>query len=339
MSELQLGLLIFGGLAVVGVVVYNRYQERRVRRKAEQAFGSRHADVLLADDAPRREPSFGGAPPARDAPIGPGEEEDLPDDRLDYVIELTAASPLPTAVMIEGWKPLERRFGRRALLAWQEDDGRWRRPLPGAAGGRKHWRAALQLVSRAGVVGEAELVEFRSEIETLAARTGAAASAPEMREALERARALDRDCADADIQVAIHVVGAPGAGFAPDDVRRALEAHAVAAESQGRWTRYDAEGRAQFSIVSEEAPDGACARLTITLDVPRTPELRRSYETMVLVTRGLAATLGASLQDDNGRVLDEHALRAIGTQLDAVRQDLERQGFPPGGVRALRLFS
>lgn len=339
MSELQLGLLIVGGLAVVGVIVYNRTQERRVRRKAEQAFGSRHADVLLADDVPRREPSFGAAPLVRGEPVGPRAEEDLPDDRLDYVIELAAASPVPSAVMIEGWRPIERRFGRRALLAWQEDDGIWRGSLPGAAGGRKHWRAALQLVSRAGVVGEAELVEFRSEIETLAARTGAAASAPEMREALERARALDHDCADADIQVAIHVVGAQGAGFALDDVRRALEANGVADESRGRWTCYDAEGRVQFSVVGEEAPDGACARLTVTLDVPRTFELRRSYETMVLLTRKLAATLGASLQDDNGRVLDEHALSAIGTQLDAVRQDLERQGFPPGGVRALRLFS
>jgi len=339
MSELQLGLLIVGGLAVVGVLVYNRYQERGVRRKAEQAFGSRHADVLLADDAPRREPSLGVAPLAREAPAPLRAEEDLPDERLDYVIALSAAPPVATAVMVEGWKPLERRFGRRALLACREDDGRWRRVLPGAAGGRGHWRAALQLVSRAGVVGEAELVEFRSEIETLAARTGASASAPEMREALERARALDRDCADADIQVAIHVVGAEGAVFAHEDVRRALEANAVAAETRGQWTRYDAEGRPLFGVVGEEAPGGGWARLTVTMDVPRTPELRRSYEAMVLLTRGLAATLGGSLQDDNGRVLDEHALSAIGAQLEGVRQALERQGFAPGGVRALRLFS
>jgi len=339
MSELQLGLLIVGVLAVVGVIVYNRYQERGVRRKVEQAFGSRHTDVLLSGDAARREPSFAVPPLPRDEPVPLRVEEDLPDERLDYVIELTAPHPVPIALMAEGWNSLERRFGRRALLAWQEDDGGWRRARPGAAGGRVHWRAALQLVSRGGVVGEAELVEFRSEIETLAARSGATASAPEMREALERARALDGDCADADIQVAIHVVGADGAGFAPDDVRQALETNGVAAESRGQWTRYDAEGRALFNVVGEEAADGAWLRLTVTMDVPRTPELRRSYEAMVLLTRGLAATLGASLQDDNGRVLDAHALSAIGAQLETVRQGLERQGFAPGGARALRLFS
>jgi hypothetical protein len=339
MSELQLGLLIVGGLAVVGVIAYNRVQERRVRRKAEQAFGSRHADILLAEDAPRREPSFGAAPPVRAEATTGQAEEDLPHDRLDYVIELLAERPVPTAVALAGWKPLERRFGRRALLAWQETDGRWRRAGQGAVGGHARWRAALQLVSRSGVTGEAELVEFRSEIETLAARAGAVVSAPEMREALEQARALDRDCADADIQVAFHVVGADGTVFAPDSVQRALEANGVAAEAPGQWMRYDAEGRALFAVLAEHAPDGACARLTITMDVPRTPELRRSYEAMVLATRGLASTLGGSVQDDNGRVLDEHALSAIGAQLEAVRQDLERRGFPPGGALALRLFS
>ena len=338
MSELQLGLLIVGALAVVGVIAYNRVQERRMRRKAEQAFGSRHADILLAGDAPRREPSLGVASPVRAEAMAPQAEEDLPHERLDYVIELLAEQPVSAAVMLEGWNPLERRFGRRVLLAWQESGGRWRRAGQGTVGSHERWRAALQLVSRSGVVGEAELVEFRSASETLAARVGATVSAPEMREALEQARALDRDCADADIQVAFHVVAADGAVFAEDSVQRALETNGVAVETRGQWVRYDAEGRALFAVLAD-APDGGCVRLTITMDVPRTPEVRRSYEAMVLVTRALASTLGASVQDDNGRVLDEHALSAIGGQLDAVRQDLERRGFPPGGALALRLFS
>ena len=45
-------------------------------------------------------------------------------------------------------------------------------------------------------------------METLAAKTGATVRAPEMRPALEAAQELDRACADADIQIALHVVGA-----------------------------------------------------------------------------------------------------------------------------------
>jgi hypothetical protein len=340
MSELQLGLLIVGALAVAGVIVYNRRQERSIRRKAEQAFGSRHADVLLeGDGVPRREPSLAPPSPPREDTTRSAVEDDLPDARLDYVIEMSAASPVPAVVVLENWKSLERRFARRVLLAWQDADGSWRRATAGATGSRARWRAALQLVSRDGVAGEAELVEFRSETETLAARTGASASAPEMRQALEAARALDRACADADIQVAFQVVGRDAAAFPADDVRRALETQGVAADEPGRWTRYDASGRALYSVSTDVDPAGGLSRLTVTMDVPRTPELRRSYESMVLLARGLASTLGGTLQDDNGQLLDERALSAIGAQLETVRQDLAQQGFPPGGALALRLFS
>ena len=109
MSELQLGLLIVGALAVVGVLIHNRRQERRVRRSAEQAFTSRHADVLLTSDVPHREPSLGPPPPQREEAVAAFVEEDLPDERLDYVIELSAEHPVSPAVMLEGWKGLERR--------------------------------------------------------------------------------------------------------------------------------------------------------------------------------------------------------------------------------------
>lgn len=64
MTDLQLGLLVVGALAVAGVLVYNRLQERSVKRTAERAFGSRHADALLDEPGPRREPSLSRIPPA-----------------------------------------------------------------------------------------------------------------------------------------------------------------------------------------------------------------------------------------------------------------------------------
>ena len=211
------------------------------------------------------------------------------------------------------------------------------------------------------MVGEAELIEFRSEVETLAARSAASVAAPEMRETLDRARALDRhlpvrlhargrhepmsvrpldqSCADADIQVAFNVVGADGGSIAIDAARQALRANGLATQGPLRWSRADGQGRELFCVTAETGQGEVLTRLTLSLDVPRTPELRRSYESMVLLARDLAATLNGSVQDDNGRVLDEHALSAIAAQLEPVRADLEKRGFPPGGALALRLFS
>jgi hypothetical protein len=277
MSDLVLGLLVLGGCLFAGVLVYNRAQERSAQRAAERAFGSRHSDALLGEPPSRREPTF--------------KVESLPDARVDYVIELKAADPLPAARVLEGWRSIEQRFARRALLAPAEDGG---------------WRAALQMVSRAGVVSEAELIEFRSAVETLGATLGATPSAPEMRHALEAARALDRDCADSDIQVALHVLG------------------------EG----IDADFNEQpFRVVRRE--DG----VTLVLDVALTPDLGRSYEAMALAGRSLAASHGGRLVDDRGNALDERSLAAIGAQLEAVRQTLAGRGIDTGSPLALRLFS
>jgi ZipA, C-terminal FtsZ-binding domain len=279
MSDLVLGLLVLGALLFAGVLVYNRLQERSARRAVERAFDARPGDTLAAAAPERREPTLEKSP-ARAAP----------DHRVDYVIDLKPARALAAATVQEGWRPIDQRFGRRALLA--ASDGAW--------------RAALQLVSRAGAVSEAELIEFRAAVETLAARLGASVAAPEMRAALEAARELDRACADSDIQVALHVVG------------EGIEADL---------------GEQPFQVVRRE--DG----ITLVLDVALTPDLRASYEAMARAGRRLADAHNARLVDDRDNLLDERSLAAIGAQLEAVRQTLAARGIETGSPLALRLFS
>ena len=278
MSDLQIGLLIIGAAAVAGVLIYNRVQERATRRQTEQAFGSRHADALLEAPMERREPTLESAPPAS-SPRVPGAAGD---PRIDYVVELRGAA---AATLQAHWPGIERRFGRRAGLS--ESDGAV--------------HATFQMVSRNGVVGEGELLEFRTEVETLAAAHGAAVSAPPLREALEAARALDRACADVDVQIALHVLGP------------------VEGEVRG-------EG---FSVARREGG------VTFLLDVPRTADLDGSYAAMTRAAR----RLGGRVVDDNGNALDERALGAIGVEVEALRMRLGEIGIEPGSPLALRLFS
>ena len=276
MSDLVLGLLVLGGVLFTCVLVYNRVQERA----AQRAFGATQPDALLEQAAARREPVLHKPAGAQAAPHA----------GVDYAIDLTL--PRPTAEIVEGWSAIEQRFARRVMLAPGRDE--------------RTWRAGLQLVSRAGVVSEAELIEFRSAVETLAAKLGATLSAPEMRAALEGARELDKVCVDADIQVALHVIGQ---GVEPE------------------------AGEQPFQVVRRE--DG----VTLVLDVAVTPDLARSYEAMASCGRGLAASYGARLVDDRGNALDERSLAAIGAQVETVRQTLAGHGIDTGSPLALRLFS
>lgn len=269
MSDLVIGLLVLGAVIFAGVLVYNRVQVRSVQRAS--------VSIPLAEPAGRREPTL--------------EPATAPDKRVDYVIELSSERALPSALVREGWRAIEERFGRRALLD-QDQSG--------------VWRAALQLVNRAGAVSEADLVAFRSGVEGLAARLGARIAAPETRRALDTARELDRVCADSDIQVALHVIGE---NIEPD------------------------LGRQPFRVVRRE--DG----VTLTLDVALASDLAASYEAMARAGRALASTHGAKLVDDQGNALDERALASIGAQLEAVRQILAGHGIETGSPLAQRLFS
>lgn len=47
LSELQISLIGIGIVVVLGVIVFNWTQQRRYRRKAEQAFSREHEDILL----------------------------------------------------------------------------------------------------------------------------------------------------------------------------------------------------------------------------------------------------------------------------------------------------
>lgn len=302
MTDLQLGLLLIGAAAVAGVLLYNHLQERAARRAAERVLGAPHGDVLLgASGDARHEPTFlGGAAASQVA-------ADLPNPSVDYVIDLGIPRGALSSEVLERWQPVQQRFARRAMLV-AGAAGDWRSLGAGEARSVKQLRAALQTVSRDGVVTDAELLEFRSAVETLGAKFGATVSAPEMRQALEAARELDRVCAEADIQVALHVIGVP-----PD---RALHL----------------EGR-PFQVARRE--DG----VTLLLDVARTAEPARSFDAMAKAGRQLAAGGAGRLVDDNGRLLDERALGAIGTELQSVHRALAARGIDPGSPTALRLFS
>jgi hypothetical protein len=276
-------LLVIGAAAVAGVLVYNRVQERATRRQAERAFGSQHADVLLEaplerrEPAERREPTFGPEPQVPAKPSPPA------DPRIDYVLEVRGTS---AGAIRPDWPTLQRRFSRRAVLT--------------EAGG-KSAHAALQMVSRNGVVSEGDLVEFRAQVENLAAAHGGQVSAPPMREALAAAQALDRICADVDVQIALHVLG-------PAETSLRHEGFAVGQRADG---------------------------VTLMLDVPRTPDLSRTYAAMVEAAR----RLGGRVVDDNGNSLDERALAAIGVEVESLRGRLAEIGIEPGSPLALRLFS
>jgi hypothetical protein len=338
MSELQLGLLAIGALLVAGVLAYNRYQEKAAQRTAERKFRSAHADVLLEPQTPRREPTLPAQKPPAAAPVrAEADAGALPDPSIDYVIDLSFEAPQQSSVLAEQWKPNEHRYAGQALLASSGGGGSWRRLHAGDPLPVESLRAGLQLVTRSRIANDAQLIEFRAAVETLAGATGASIRAAEIRQATETARELERFCDDADLQVVIHVAPGDG-GLLSEQVRAAATRAGFAAGEDGRFTLRDGDGNLLYALEPADAAAGVSG-VSLTLEVPRVADFPRVFRSMAGFAAELAREAGGTLVDDNRNALDERALQAIAAQLDAVRAQFDARGIVPGSPSALRLFS
>ena len=358
MTDFQIGLVVIGGVAIAGVLIYNRMQERRTRRQTEAYFTSRHADTLLEDAATRRDPPLAsegerapgemhGAPGASAASAAPATPVApvLPDETIDYVIDVFFATPVSGASWVEAWQPLARRLKPWTTLAASADGAGWEaigsqsvalQAVASQAESWPHYRAGMQLVSRAGPAAEADVLEFRSAVEGIAAALGGTVQPTDARRAITHAHDLDRFCAESDIQIAFHVVAPATTKFPTGEIQRAAEAIFMEQTASG-FRRLDARGREWFSISAEAGQEGS--RLTFALDVPRAADAQGAFRAMIAGAQTMRAALGGALVDDNAAALDERGLEAIWQSVEPIIRSLEARGVAPGSALALRLFS
>ncbi|OHV96270.1 cell division protein [Janthinobacterium lividum] len=129
MTDLQITLFGAGGVFIVGVFSYNKWQEYKAKKSVERAFSTDHDDVLMREgDAPvadaqepvlrqeprfdaapaaKAEPSFGAPPaaPVSDAPVhaepslGDAPAEPVPAPAAEPMQEVSAASEQATSLV------------------------------------------------------------------------------------------------------------------------------------------------------------------------------------------------------------------------------------------------
>lgn len=129
MTDLQITLFGAGGVFIVGVFSYNKWQEYKAKKSVERAFSTDHDDVLMREgDAPvadvqepvlrqeprfdaapaaKAEPSFGAPPaaPVSDAPVhaepslGDAPAEPVPAPAAAPVQEVSAANEQATSLV------------------------------------------------------------------------------------------------------------------------------------------------------------------------------------------------------------------------------------------------
>lgn len=365
-SDLQLALLGVGAVVVAGVVVYNSVVERRAKARAERAFGSEHPDVLFEEPAVRREPTLGrlpdepraeAPPPVRTEPAAPrvGVEDGEPlVAEAAAGAEATVSNRIDTVAVILADDPVTRESLEPLLDALQSHttpvnvegivDEQWQ---PVETSSRKSWRelrAGLQLASRSGPLGEDEIARFNDTIAAFAASLGAVSQRESPAAAAQRARDLDRFCADADIEVAVNVVGQFGATFALSRVKALALGHGLSETGSGDLVHYAIDGTPAYAVrrfdrEGERAEANATHGLTFALDLPHVADPGAAFDAMVALAHDCASQLGGELVDDNRKPLSAQGLAAIRRSLEKVFREMESHGIPAGSALARRLFT
>jgi len=354
MTEFQMSLIGAGGVFIVGVFTYNKWQEYKAKKSVERAFSSDHDDVLMRSGDARQEPVFDlgvpGTPaeyvPMPDEPVLPGTDPATPAAELatslvDPLIDCLI--PLALEIAVRGDKILPvlqtlRHVGNKPIhYIGLHVNGDWEPITHG--GVYTKLQVGVQMASRTTALNELEYSELVTRLRTVADEIGAEPEIPDMIEVMGEARVLHRFVAGHDAQLGVNLMS-NGAPWAISTLIGALEKQGFDVRPDGRYVMPDGDGGQLFSL-STNVTLGAdtTSRLTLLLDVPCVAPQRDGFGAMVACAKALVARLDATIVDDSNQPLMDEALAEINGQVLEFYQEMEAADIPAGSTRALRLFS
>ncbi|HEX4883128.1 MAG TPA: cell division protein ZipA C-terminal FtsZ-binding domain-containing protein [Casimicrobiaceae bacterium] len=269
-----------------------------------------------------------------------------PDPDIETILTLQPVRPLSASMLAPGLharlgKPV-RWYGRR------EPRGAWQRLGPETRGDYVEFAACMLLADRNGPATHGQIDAFRKVVGEVAATLPAAFDGPGAADEAQRAEALDKLCADLDMQIGLTVRKAPPATIAGTRLRGVAEASGFRLAPTGRfeWVQ-DETGAVLFTLqnitdeafTAESLRQGSTPGVVFLLDVPRVVDPGRAFDQMKIAAKRMAHTVGGELVDDNGRPLNDSGLAAIREQVMAADDALRRTNIEPGSPRALKLFA
>jgi len=204
---------------------------------------------------------------------------------------------------------------------------------PRASRSYRALRAGVLLANRNGPLNGVDFSEFLEGLEALALQFDAQYSKPDMAEALSRARELDSFCAAQDAQLMVHVD--TSGSLHQSDLAQFASENGLVERGNGRWVAVESKGSILFSVFLGDRPN----RVSLSLDLPRTPLDDDPWGAMVDCARRLVARLGGQLVDDAAQILGPNQLEVIRAQLEQRASTLVAADIRPGSALALRLFN
>lgn len=341
MSDLQIGLVTLGAVLILLVVVFNWWQDRRVRRKMQDKFPEAPADPLMAQlDAERREPTVRIAETLAEKKTEAAVAAEEIDPSSEAVIDVQFPQPVEGEQLIELLRAYLRVETKPVRLFASTINGE-HHAYPNAGDSYVSMQLAVILANRQGPLTEIEWSRLWMAAQNLAQQLDGSVDGPDQAEVMERAQQLDQLCANLDAQVGISLqLREP---IATNTVRQVVvSAGFMEYGKQLAWLA--SSGLPRFTLLFNGKPalnlqSANVDRLDLLLDLPNSPKDEQAFSRMASVGRDLALRLDADLIDDQGQVLTDHYDQDIDQQLYQLYEQLEQAGFKAGETRTQRVFA
>ena len=364
--SLMSALAMLGGLVLAGVVAHGAWTAHKaspkraeppssaVRREPSMVGGDEGvaagaatgnaADANPTASAQRADPQPSATP---DFKLGPLRRGARLDPLIDAIAPLTLEQPVSGEMALMQLPPTRRAGTKPFMLeGLNTETGDWEFPRPGQRYGE--FQAGLQLANRSGALNAIEYSEFVQKLQGFADAVGAMLDPPDMAAEVARAKELDAFASQHDPQLAI-TLRANAAAWSVGYVQQSAGRHGfVPGVVAGRWVLPSTEEGDPPLLALLFSPQAALAddpnistvrEVTLSLDVPQSPESAEPFPAWHNAARVLAADMDASLVDDQGRVITLHAFADIGSVLADHYRALEMRDLAAGSAAARRLFS
>jgi hypothetical protein len=343
----MVALAAVGVLVLLGIVAHGLWSARQAGpRRAEPAPAPapRMEPALDSESsAPSTQPTAHALPEAR----VPSPRGGRLDALIDAIVPLALEIPATGEAALTHYPPT-RRAGTKPfhIEGLNGDTGEWELPAIGRR--YREFQAGVQLANRHGALNEIEYSEFVQKVQAFADALGARADFPDMLDVVARARELDAFAAPHDANLAVHLRAGHAAwsvgylqqvaarhGFVPGAVPGRL---ALPFAEEGAPPVLQLSYDPQAALADDPA-QAAVREVTLSLDVPQTPEGAAPFDTWQQKAGALAADLDAALVDDRGQPITAQAFGAIGGELAVLYRTLEARDLAAGSPAARRLFS
>ncbi len=389
MTSLRLALLVIGlgAVIVIALISYDRFRwegivKRKRRKRArwqEPVLVSpsgldinpappTESDRVITSDKTVDEPAHEDAafdaeiraiervatmPLDLDPGLPPQLQEQLPDDKIDFVAWLPEGKPIVRDTALGIYRQHEYLLEKRhRIFGLNVSRNIWRDlEKEPATGEYSDIKVAIQIVDRSGTIDESELNKFTQ----LGLRLAEALGRPikfsmTFDEALEKAGRLEELYSTYDVLAIVNIVAAADAGFHGRAVEREAKKQGMQFGNMNIFHKKNPKARGCRHLYSlanlykpgefnlDEFDSFRTSGLSLFMNIPCTHNPPRVFVDMVKTGKNLCRALGGTLMDPDNKVLDDAALGRISQQIERIATGMAQQDIPPGGETAVRLF-